>query len=91
MFDCERSTALHKASLKGNADIVSYLLRCKAKPNARDADLCTPLHYAAENRFPVVVEKLLIYGADIEAVDKEGQARFFFSFLMFFKAFGIWT
>jgi hypothetical protein len=60
-------TALHWAVEKGNADVVTQLVRRGADVNEPDRAKLAPLHIAAQNGFSVIVEVLLKAGADPNA------------------------
>jgi len=54
---------LHWAGLRGHASVVDVLLAAGADTNAKDANGCTPLHWAAGGNASVV-DALLTAGAD---------------------------
>ncbi len=62
-------TALHYAAVKGNADIVEYLLTEGASPNAPSPNGTTALMMAMSNNHVAVVQKLLAAGANPYLVD----------------------
>ncbi len=58
-------TPLTAASICGNEEICSYLLKKSADPNKPSTNGCTPLHYAALNEVPLsIVKRLLAANAD---------------------------
>ncbi len=66
-------TALHWASLQGNADLVEVLLYAGANPGSRTRlGAYTPLHLAARNGRRGAVRALLRGGADAGAVTASG-------------------
>jgi hypothetical protein len=62
-------TALHYAAVKGNTDIVEYLLAEGASPNAPSPNGTTALMMAMSNNHVDVVQKLLVAGANPYLVD----------------------
>ena len=64
---------LIRAVEKGHTEAVRLLLRHKPKadPNARDKHGRTPLMLAAFNGFNKILELLLQYGAEVDAVDSD--------------------
>ena len=66
-------SALAMAAAYGNPDIVKLLLiDHKADPNAACADKnVTPIFYAAQSGFEVIVEELIKAGADVNAARKK--------------------
>ena len=71
--DDEQKTPLHKASGKGNLEIVKALILLGAEIEANDGDEWTPLHHAANEGKSDVVKHLIEMGAQIESRNKEGQ------------------
>jgi len=78
------TTALHLASIARPKKllmdfyyIAKLLLDHGANINERDAEGNTPLHYAASNHSPELVELLLKRGADVLARNKNGQTPLF--------------
>ena len=70
--DKDGNTPLHKAALGGvrSKDIVDILIEKDGDVNARNDDLCTPLHYSIGD---TEISKILIEnGADISAKDEDG-------------------
>ncbi|ARE67224.1 SWPV2-ORF006 [Shearwaterpox virus] len=66
------NTPLHQAStLDRNKDIVITLLELGANVNARDYYEKTPIHYAAVRNSVVIINTLLDYGAEIEALSQK--------------------
>eukprot|EP00744_Colponema_vietnamica_P005076 GILI01007475.1.p1 GENE.GILI01007475.1~~GILI01007475.1.p1 ORF type:complete len:399 (+),score=141.39 GILI01007475.1:48-1244(+) len=71
--DAHGGTALFTAIFTKKSEVVQFLLEHGANPNAHiDGDLSTPLHIAAEHAEVEDVRYLLGFGADVNAVDKEG-------------------
>nr|WIK87660.1 hypothetical protein TDPV-362 [Oriental turtle dovepox virus] len=65
-------TPLHQAStFNGYKDIVITLLELGANVNARDYYKKTPIHYAASRNNVTIINTLLDYGADIEALSQK--------------------
>ncbi|CAK1367585.1 unnamed protein product [Cercospora beticola] len=78
--DAMGRTPLHWACATGSLDFVQALLEVNALPNSRDWAGMRPLHHACEGLAEVdsrtrvaVSETLLAYGADVNAVDEDGQ------------------
>ena len=71
--NCGR-TALHEAKLP---EIVQLLVRKGLCVDEGDIDGCTPLHYAARSGKFSVAEKLLQFGANINAEDGVGKTPLF--------------
>jgi cytohesin len=71
----DQKTVLHWAALGGCAKIVRHLLRHGAEGDihARDDEGRTPFHYAAEYGHVAAMRILAERGADINAVDEEGN------------------
>jgi ankyrin repeat protein len=72
------ATALHVASLHGRAAMVAALLRAGADVDAKASSAThgmrggtTPLHWGVKH--PEVVRALVAHGAEINAVDSDGQ------------------
>lgn len=64
---------LHYAAVKGNLDMVNYLLANEAMPNAPSPDGDSPLAMAVQSGNVQVVQALLNAGADPAAVNQKGQ------------------
>lgn len=58
---------------EGRRDAVECLLIAGANPNARNAELRTPLHWAAANGTASVVRLLANAGAELEARNLDGD------------------
>lgn len=68
-----RSSALHMASMRGNMDMVKYLLQQGAHINQADDDGLTPLHLAvASGASTSLVNYMLDQGANIISTDNQG-------------------
>ena len=68
-------TALHVATCSGSTELIEYLLQnglC-ANVNIASAGSHTPLHVASTRGHVKVIECLVTHGADINAVDDEGN------------------
>lgn len=86
------TTPLIIATKNSNFDIIAELLKHVADPNQQESEKNkifdqngflnntyggkTALHYAAENNRPDIIAMLLVYGADIDATDKDWQTPF---------------
>ena len=64
---------LHQDVMAGNGAEVAALLKAGHDPNGRDIRDRTPLHIAAEQYWPSLMDDLLRFGADTEARDKHGR------------------
>ncbi|CAG2241973.1 unnamed protein product [Mytilus edulis] len=64
-------SVLHIVSARGYVNLVILLLKHKADVNLQDEHMCTPLHLAKNS---AVVEALLHYNANINAVNKLGRS-----------------
>ena len=60
--------------LKGNLEVVQWLVEYGADVNAKDNDGCTVLHSAVENGNLDVINYLVKHGADINAKDYYGRS-----------------
>ena len=74
----ELNNKLIAAAERGNARKLLNSLNKGAHINARDADDCTALHYAANHKNPDLVKILLERGADVHAEDSEGRTPLFY-------------
>ncbi|KAL6696427.1 ankyrin repeat-containing domain protein [Trichoderma pleuroticola] len=71
-------TALHKASIFGQADLVEYLLETNRVPvDAMDESQRTPLYFAAERGHVDVVDCLLRYHANKNSLDRRRETALF--------------
>jgi ankyrin repeat protein len=66
-------TPVHRAAVKNNIEIITYLIERGADINKPDASGITPLMRAADNENIEVATLLLSKGADINAADSEGK------------------
>ena len=67
---------LHHTVMVGDADGAAARLKAGHDPNGRDIRGRTPLHIAAEQYWPNLMEDLLRFGADTEARDNRGRTPF---------------
>lgn len=75
-LEIELSKQLHASVRSANLETSLRLLAQGADPNYvhEEKDRTTPLHVAAKFNQAAQVELLLVYGADINAVDKNGNS-----------------
>jgi ankyrin repeat protein len=66
-------TALHKASHRGDVDMIELVLNYNVDVDARDHDGSTPLHLAAFNGHLEMVQLLLKHGASVTLRNENGQ------------------
>ncbi|ELU13197.1 hypothetical protein CAPTEDRAFT_57668, partial [Capitella teleta] len=66
-------TALHLACEAGHEKTVSELISLGADVNVRKSNGWTPLHWAAQNDFPVIVKLLLLLSAGSKVNATKGQ------------------
>ena len=71
--DCDGFTPLDQAVGEGDAKMVSFLLKAGANVNQRSTN-GTPLHTACVYGHHDVVRLLIAHGANVRALDDEGQA-----------------
>lgn len=71
LCDNENRTALMKAVQCQEEKCVNILLENGADPNIRDVSGNTALHYAAFGDNISIIEKLLLYNANTEAINKQ--------------------
>ena len=64
---------LHREVMAGNGAKVAALLEAGHDPNGRDIRGRTPLHIAAEQSWPNLMEELVRAGADPKALDNRGR------------------
>ena len=64
---------LHREVMAGNGPEVAALLKDGFDPNGRDIRGRTPLHIAAEQSWPNLMEELVRAGADPKALDNRGR------------------
>ena len=64
---------LHREVMAGNGPEVAALLKGGFDPNGRDIRGRTPLHIAAEQSWPNLMEELVRAGADPKALDNRGR------------------
>lgn len=65
-------TALHKSTFEGYEDITELLLEKGQNPNRRTyREKFAPMHYAAINGNPAIVEALIEHGAIVDIPDKK--------------------
>jgi ankyrin repeat protein len=70
----ENRTLLHLAAVAGNVDVIQYLIVDKElNVNENDKNGMTPLHWAARAGKVEAINALLGYGADHQAIDREGR------------------
>ncbi|XP_070536717.1 protein phosphatase 1 regulatory subunit 16A-like [Ptychodera flava] len=66
-------TALHQCCIDDNEEMMKVLIDFGANTNARDSELWTPLHAAATCGHVHLAEYLLTKGADILAINSDGN------------------
>jgi hypothetical protein len=67
-----QTTGLHLAAYFGANNVVQFLLD-KQDPNVKDSNQRTPLLWAAQYGYEVIIKLLLEKGADLESKDNDGQ------------------
>lgn len=73
-------TPLHSAALEHHADVVSLLCsHFKCDVNVEDTDNLTPLHLAAYSGCPVMIERLVGCGADLNVSSDVGNTPLHFA------------
>ncbi len=73
------SIPLHSTSIKGNLEIVQFLIEKGAVVNAKDEDKQTAIHFASENGHIQIVQYLIEKGADVNAKDYYEQTALHFA------------
>ena len=71
--DAEGNTPLYYACLKGFRDIVTILLDNDADVSIANNSSDIPLHATASSGHKEIIGKLIQYGANLDATDKEGR------------------
>lgn len=71
--DAEGNTPLYYACLKGFRDIVTILLDNDADVSIANNSSEIPLHATARSGNKEIIGKLIQYGANLDATDKEGR------------------
>ena len=66
-------SAVHRAAVVGDVDGVRVALAAGGDPNGVDAAGWHPLHFAAQARSALVAALLLEAGAEVDAVDGQGN------------------
>eukprot|EP01125_Pyxidicula_operculata_P002917 TRINITY_DN1284_c2_g2_i1.p1 TRINITY_DN1284_c2_g2~~TRINITY_DN1284_c2_g2_i1.p1 ORF type:complete len:761 (+),score=173.92 TRINITY_DN1284_c2_g2_i1:292-2283(+) len=69
-------TALHTASMFGKNEIVECLLQHQAEVNVCDTNGWTALHWACNNNFPHIIEKLLMWNANAFITNNRNKTAF---------------
>lgn len=64
---------MYIACQKGHKDIVEYLLRRGANPNAKFKNKFTPLSIATQHNFHSIVALLREYGAQLSLTDEKAE------------------
>ncbi|PRP81638.1 ankyrin repeat-containing protein [Planoprotostelium fungivorum] len=67
--DCNGSTALHFACLKGARQVIEVLVKNGADVNVRNDRGVTPLYYLAQSRYEVMAIYLIHQGARLDIAD----------------------
>jgi hypothetical protein len=75
--DWQQQTPLHKASLSGQANVVTLLVQAGADIDAKDSQKMTALHCAASRGWTTIVHFLVKWNADKEAEEKTGKTALF--------------
>ncbi|MBN3300419.1 PP16A phosphatase, partial [Amia calva] len=73
LFNEDGLTALHQCCIDDFEEVVRALLAAGARVNACDSELWTPLHAAATCGHTSLVELLVQHGADLLAVNADGN------------------
>jgi ankyrin repeat protein len=74
-------TALMAATVKGNSEMVTYLIGRKANPNLSDGNGKTAILYAVMFNKPDLASLLVKAGADAEHKDQQGQSALDYAIL----------
>ena len=64
---------LHRTVMGGNGALIAAMVKDGRDPNDRDIRGRTPLHIAAEQSWPNLMEELVRAGADPQALDNRGR------------------
>ena len=81
-FDVNReyygATLFSRIAARGNKDVVAFLIKSEAADiHARGAGGGSPLHYAASNNHPEIIQLLIDAGADIDIKNNYGRTPLF--------------
>ena len=74
-------TPLHISAIKGNLEIIKYLISKGVNVNCRSKNGFTPLHIAVINGHLDIVKYLVSCGAEINSITQSRQTPFLFSSL----------
>ena len=75
-----RRCALALASMNADPDVANILLDLGADPNLKSGDdMVTPLMMAAQSGCYKIARQLLVYGADVNAVDAHGDSALYYA------------
>lgn len=73
-IDSQAQTPLIKAIEQGNVDAVHLLKPSKEELNSQSSSVKAPLSIAVRLSDPVMIQVLLLYGADVAAIDRCGDS-----------------
>ena len=76
LIDNNGWTALHHAAYNGDIDSATELCNSKANVNAYSNSFKTPLHFAALNNHPEIINLLVAKGAKIEGISNKEILKF---------------
>ena len=79
LFGTEQETALNLAVQRRELPTIEYLLNLHLSPSQTNARGVSPLMYASKRGSLPIVRLLVEHGADIDAIDNEGESALFYA------------